>query len=446
MKSVVILLPGLAQRSVSRHNPAMRISLIAYGTRGDVQPVLALARALVEAGHPVRMAAGSEFRDRIASCGVEPASSSMAARELMTSDDGRLWADLGTNPFLQARVMRRLVLRTARAMMDEAWDACRDADVILGTSSAEPFGPSFAQKLGVPFITTLLQPAFRATRSGAATWMAPLPGRSSMLNYAAGKLLVEGAFHWMSRDLVNDFRTGTLGLPPQSTRRWIDAAKSRPVLMGISRHVTPHPEDWPPPYHTTGYWFLDDPEPWSPPPGLEAFLENGEPPVAIGFGSMTTRDAAAVTQMLLEGVSRSGKRVVLLSGWAGIGNTEHPENVFVVDSAPHAWLFPRMAAAVHHGGSGTTAAALRAGIPQIVVPHLGDQPYWGRRMHELAVAPKPVPKPKLTALRLATTIREVTGDPRYAAAAEVLGALVRAEDGLAAAVELVERYALTERS
>ena len=105
-----------------------------------------------------------------------------------------------------------------------------------------------------------------------------------------------------------------------------------------------------------------------------------------------------------------------------------------------------MAAAVHHGGSGTTAAALRAGIPQIVVPHLGDQPYWGRRMHELGVAPKPVPKPKLTALRLATAIREVTGDPRYAAAAEVLGALVRAEDGLAAAVELVERYALTERS
>ena len=420
--------------------------MIAYGTRGDVQPVLALARALVEAGHSVRMAAGSDFRDRIATCGVEPAPASMAARDLMTSDDGRLWADLGTNPILQVRVMRRLVLLTARAMMDEAWDACRDADVILGTSSAEPFGPSFSEKLGVPFITTLLQPAFRATRSGAATWMAPVPGRSSLLNYVAGKLLVEGAFHWMSRDIVNEFRTGTLGLRPQNTRRWLDAAKSRPVLMGISRHVTPHPEDWPAPYHTTGYWFLDNPEQWRPPRGLEAFLDKGDPPVAIGFGSMTTRDATAATRMLLEGVAGSGRRAVLLSGWAGLGETELPESVFVIDSAPHAWLFPRMSAAVHHGGSGTTAAALRAGIPQIVVPHLGDQPYWGRRMHELGVAPKPVLKPKLSAERLATAIREVIGDARYAANATALGALVRKEDGLVAGVELVERYARNERS
>lgn len=420
--------------------------MIAYGTRGDVQPVLALARALVDAGHTVRMAAGSDFRERIAACGVEPAPASMAARDLMTSDDGRLWADLGTNPILQVRVMRRLVLRTARAMMDEAWDACRDADVILGTSSAEPFGPSFSEKLGVPFITTLLQPAFRATRSGAATWMAPVPLRSSVLNYAAGKLLVEGAFHWMSRDLVNDFRSGMLGLRPQSTRRWLDAAKSRPVLMGISRHVTPHPGDWPPPYHTTGYWFLDEPDSWTPPAGLEAFLDDGDPPVAIGFGSMTTRDPASSTRTILEAVEASGRRAVLLSGWAGLGGSDLPSSVFVVDSAPHAWLFPRMAAAVHHGGAGTTAAAVRAGIPQVVVPHLGDQPYWGRRMHELGVAPRPVPKPRLTAGNLAAAIREVTGDPRYAEAANALGALVRDEDGLAAGVELVERYARTERS
>ena len=414
--------------------------MMAYGTRGDVQPVLALARELVRAGHTVRMAAGSDFRDRIAECGVEPAPSSMAARDLMTSDDGRLWADLGTNPILQVRVMRRLVLRTARAMMDEAWEACRDADVILGTSSAEPFGPSFAEKLGVPFITTLLQPAFRATRSGAATWMAPVPGRSSLLNYAAGKVLVEGAFHWMSRDLIDTFRAEKLGLPPQSTQRFLAAAGSRPVLMGISRHVTPHPEDWPPPYHTTGYWFLDDAEPWKPTPGLEEFLDSGDPPVAIGFGSMTTRDATASTRMVLEGVGASGRRAVLLSGWAGLGASDLPSNVFVVDSAPHAWLFPRMAAAVHHGGSGTTAAALRAGIPQIVVPHLGDQPYWGRRMHELGVAPKPLPKPRLTSAKLAAAIGEVTSDRRYSANAAALGKLVRDEDGLAAGVELIERY------
>lgn len=424
----------------------MRITVIAYGTRGDVQPVLALSRALVEAGHAVRMCAGSDFAASIARCGVEPAPSSMAARDLMGSDDGRLWADLGTNPVLQARVMRRLILRTGRAMAEESWEASRDADVILGTSSAEPFGPSFGERLGVPFITTLLQPAFRATRSGAATWMAPLPRRTSLLNYAAGALLVEGAFHWMSRDLVDAFRTGTLGLRPQSTRRFLAEGRHRPVLMGLSRHVTPHPEDWPPPYHTTGYWFLDEAGDWEPPPELSAFLGAGEPPVAIGFGSMTTRDPAALTRTVVDAVAASGRRAVLLSGWAGLGGVELPETMLRVDAAPHAWLFPRTCAAVHHGGAGTTAAAARAGIPQVVVPHLGDQPYWGRRMHELGVAARPIPKPKLTAGALAAAIREVTGDDRYARAAAALGALVRAEDGLAGGVALVEKYAASGRS
>lgn len=420
----------------------MRITVIAFGTRGDVQPVLALARELVAAGHTVRMAAASDFRDRIAACGVEPAPSSAAARDLMSSEDGRLWADSGSNPFLQVRVMRRLVLVSGAIMMNEAWEACQDAELILGTATAEPFGPSFGTGLGVPFITTMLQPAFRATRSGAASWKAPFPHRSSYLNYLVGRLFIEGAFHWMSRDLVNRFRTETLGLRPQSTQRYLAESHHRPVLMGISRHVVLHPPDWPPPYHTTGYWFFDETESWKPPPALEAFLDAGEPPVVIGFGSMTTRDPVAATRTLLEGVAMSGRRAVLLAGWAGLGVDDLPASVFCIDAAPHDWLFARACAVVHHGGAGTTAAALRAGIPQVLVPHLGDQTYWGRRMYELGVAPKPILRPKLTAERLAGAIRDVTGEPAYARAAAALSVLVRSEHGLANGVELVERYAV----
>ena len=151
-----------------------------------------------------------------------------------------------------------------------------------------------------------------------------------------------------------------------------------PVLGSYSSIVVPKPQDWGGHIHVTGYWFLDPGADWQPPAELVDFLESGSPPVYIGFGSMSSRNPRQTTQLVCESLERSGQRGVLATGWGGLDGAELPANMFMLDSVPHAWLFPRVSAVVHHGGSGTTGAGLRAGVPSVIVPHMGDQPFWAQ--------------------------------------------------------------------
>ena len=210
------------------------------------------------------------------------------------------------------------------------------------------------------------------------------------------------------------------------------------MLNGFSEHVVPRPADWGPNVHVTGYWFPEE-EGWLPPEDLCRFIDAGSPPVFIGFGSMPVRKPEETTALLLEAIARSGVRAVLHRGWAGVGGEAPPESVFQIDYAPYGWLFPRMAAIVHHGGSGTTAAALHAGVPSIVVPFLFDQFYWGRRVADLGVGPRPIPFKQLTAEGLAEAMRVATTDPAMRERATALGAKIGAEDGLRAAVDVIHR-------
>jgi UDP:flavonoid glycosyltransferase YjiC (YdhE family) len=166
------------------------------------------------------------------------------------------------------------------------------------------------------------------------------------------------------------------------------------------------------------------------------FLQSGPPPVYIGFGSMAGRDPERRAEIALEALKRSGQRGVLLTGWGGLQPRDLPDDVYAVDSVPHDWLFPQMAAVVHHGGAGTTAAGLRAGTPTVIVPFFGDQPFWGRRVAELGVGPAPIPQKQLSVERLAAAIRTAAGDPAMRARAQELGRRIRQEDGVARAVEV----------
>ena len=195
-----------------------------------------------------------------------------------------------------------------------------------------------------------------------------------------------------------------------------------PVLYAYSPTLLP-PPDWPSRFHVTGAWFLDPPPDWQPPPDLVAFLEGGPPPVYVGFGSMTSADPDATLALVLDALSRAGQRGVLLHGWAGLGTgRELPDTVFALDDVPHSWLFPRMAALVHHGGAGTTVAGLRAGIPSVVTPLTADQPSWGRIVHRLGAGPRPIPFRRLTATRLSRGFEPrsdppSTSEPRSSASA-----------------------------
>jgi sterol 3beta-glucosyltransferase len=213
-----------------------------------------------------------------------------------------------------------------------------------------------------------------------------------------------------------------------------------PILYGFSPSVIPKPADWGQHVHVTGYWSLDDAPDWEPPAELARFLEAGPPPVFVGFGSVISREARELTEIVVAALSEAGQRGVLLSGWGGLGGADPSGQVCQIETAPFDWLFPRTAAVVHHGGIGTTAAGLRAGVPTVVVPFTADQPFWGRRVHLLGAGPRPIPRKRLTVQNLVEAVRLVVSDETMRGRSRALGERLSAEDGVARAIEVIEGY------
>jgi sterol 3beta-glucosyltransferase len=236
-------------------------------------------------------------------------------------------------------------------------------------------------------------------------------------------------------------RQRVLDLPPAPFWGPYNAAPIRqtPVLYGYSPAVLPRPADWDESTHVTGYWFLNPEGAWTPPPALVEFLQAGPPPVYVGFGSMSHREPEETAQLVLQALAQTHQRAILLSGWSGLQGLEAPDSVFTIDAIPHAWLFPRVAAVVHHGGAGTTAAGLRAGVPSVVIPFFGDQTFWGQRIAQLGVGPAPIPRQKLTVERLAQAIGQAANDREMRQHASSLGSTIRAEDGIARAVAIMQQ-------
>jgi UDP:flavonoid glycosyltransferase YjiC (YdhE family) len=267
-----------------------------------------------------------------------------------------------------------------------------------------------------------------------------LPGGLNLALYRLLRLLV-----WrVMCPAVNGVVRPALGLPrypwhgpPQDGARGRDK-----VLYGFSEQVLPRPDDWEDRHQVVGYWFHDDPS-WAVPPALQAFLDAGPRPVYIGFGSMVGARSREFTDTLLDGLRQSGQRAVLVTGWGGLSPPEDidRERVFVLDHAPHDRLLPLMSAAVHHGGAGTSAAVARAGIPSVVIPFFGDQPFWARRLHRLGVAPLPLDRRRFTGDDLAQALG-TTQQPTMKRAAAALGQAIRAEDSVARSIDQLRRWQL----
>jgi UDP:flavonoid glycosyltransferase YjiC (YdhE family) len=320
-----------------------------------------------------------------------------------------------------------------------AADALRDSDAILSQLPGGFYGYDLAEALRVPYIALSVIPQ----EVTGAYPLSLLPMQFSLgrwynrLTYAFGQQLAWHPF----RKAINDFRH-KLGLPPASFW-WGNMRRMKrervPVIQGFSEHVIPKQPEWGDHVHTTGYWTLDESD-WEPSAALVKFLEGGDPPVFIGFGSMPVPDPAVTTHLILEALQRSGKRGVLGAGWAKIGAVDLPQTVFALDYAPYAWLFPRMVAIIHHGGSGTTGFALRSGVPSMVVPFTADQPFWGRRTQELGVGHAPIPFAKLTTENLSQAIEIMTKDAYMKDRAERLRGAMAGETGVRGAVQAIQDH------
>lgn len=412
----------------------MKILISTLGSRGDTQPYLALAVGLQQAGHHVTLVAPRSFIEWIQSYGVNAHPVRFNPHEVMQT------MSKSKHPFQAMRLMREVVNTGVAEAQDDCWQAAQDTDFLLQTGTGMN-ALEIASKRGIPVAFAHLVP-MPPTRAFPMFW---LPFRSSLggsYNYLTHTLVKRILWNSMGGPTTNRWRT-RLGLPVwRSEAEMHNYARSlgAPSFYGYSPSVIPKPPDWDEYQHITGYWFLDAPPNWQPPKDLLHFLESGPPPVYVGFGSMNHENPERQTRLALRALELSEQRGVLLTGWGSITSISAPPNIFFADNVPHAWLFPRMAAVVHHGGAGTTSAGLRAGVPNIITPFGGDQFAWADLVVKLGVGLQ-VPRIKqLTAEKLAEAIQIAVNTPTIRARAAMLGEKIRAENGIARTVEIIEHH------
>ncbi|WP_215457788.1 glycosyltransferase [Streptomyces sp. ATCC 21386] len=419
-----------------------KVLLAACGTRGDVQPFLALAVALRRHGQQPLLAAPSAYAAEAAAYGVDFAAIDDGPTRILDETTTRRIIDGGLmgvrGKIAAARTVARLRQLMVAPLRDVAAIAHDHGDVAAVVHSAAFPVQHVADMLDVPAVVVALQPGWIPTAAFPCPLL-PLPRVPRFLNRSTYALVTAAQ---RSRE-VERWRRSELGLAPRrhGARRWLrdPEGRRRPVLQPFSRHITPVDPAWGDAVRTTGFWYLPARPDWTPPRELSRFLDEGPPPVYIGFGSMAGTRARRNHALVTEAIRRTGVRAVVATGWGGIGapgrnSAPLPPNMLVIEEAPHDWLFPRTAAIVHHGGQGTVGAALAAGRPQILCPHMGDQTHWSARMRALGVAPAPLTARTLTAPRLAEAITTAVTDRHLAHRATEIARLVRAEEGVDAAV------------
>ncbi len=414
----------------------MKIAIVALGSRGDVQPYVALGAGLKAAGHTVKLVTHENFETLVTSHGLMFYSMPGNVQEVMESPELRALLEKGNFLALNAytsKLVREVSIEWAKAGLV----ACQGMDLLIGGVGGQTIMQGLAEKLRIPMLEAYVFP-YTPTKAFPAVLFPPaLSKLGGLVNWLSHHLMRQ--IMWQSsRNADRLVRSQILDLPPAPFFGPKKDPKLTPfpTLYGFSPSVIPKPKDW---KNTmvTGDWFLDAMPDWTPPEALVKFLAQGPAPVYIGFGSMGSRNPEETADLVLKAIAKTGQRAILQSGWGGLATEKLPENVFIVNSVPHSWLFPQMAAIVHHGGAGTTAAGLRAGVPSVVIPFFGDQPFWGHRVMELGVGPAPIPRKQLSSDRLAQAIQTMVENSEMRRRSAQLGAKIQAEDGLARVVETI---------
>lgn len=414
----------------------MHISIFVYGTWGDIRPHVVLGMELQKVGHEVQVIASRVYEDwvRERNLGFYPLTADV---NVFTKENASLM-DAGVITQLQTAKKVLNPLFTQAGL--EVLEATRESDVLMTVEFG--IGLLFDVLKVNNLKTILINPApLNPTVEFPCAAMPPAPSWFPFphwYNRTTSSIVRRLTWSVMS-SARNTIATDHLGLPKSKFKDLQAMLADTPALTTVSKHLVQRPSDWGEQFQVTGYLFDDDPD-WTPPQDLQDFLDAGEAPVYIGFGSMPDSKPQATTQTIIDAVQKSGKRAVILKGWAGLQADNVPETIHIVSYAPHSWLFPKMSAVIHHGGAGTTASGFRAGIPMTIVPHNADQPYWGRCVKELGVGTDPIPRKKLTVENLAEAIKTVTEDKRLHENAQILSKKIQQEDGLAEAVRWVEHY------
>lgn len=427
---------------MSKSVPKLKIVMLVVGTRGDVQPFIALAKRLQEFGHHVRLASHVNFRNFVKSAGVDfypLGGDPRIMAQYMTKNKGFLM--VAPN---EISVQRKQVKEIIFSLLP----ACTEPDLDTGTpfrAQAIIANPPalghlhIAEALGVP-----LHIFFTFPWTPTNEFPHPLARTPQSATYRLSYLIVDLIIWWGTRGFINDFRKKLNLAPIAYFSTYHGSISHLPTGYMWSPHLMPKPKDWGSLVDVVGYCFLNLGTKYEPPVELSQWLQQGSKPIYIGFGSMPLDDEKKVTTIILEALRETGQRGIISRGWGDLGSfSEVPVDVFILEDCPHDWLFPRCTAVVHHGGAGTTAAGLIAGCPTTIVPFFGDQFFWGELVHARGVGPAPIRVTELTTEGLSNAIRFML-DPEVKSRSMELAIAIGNEDGVAAAVDSFHRHLPSE--
>ncbi len=421
---------------------ARRVTLVAWGSRGDVAPIVTLGRGLRAAGDQVTILASRDFETLVISAGLIWAPFDISIHEAARSRFGRAWLGGHRTVLGQGRALQRVLAAFTEPLIEGIWEHTKTADLVVSGILTADACASLTAARNQDHAVALLTPVM-PSRHGPSTPTAVLQGQTSGLNELSGRAVLAASYHLLR--VPGDQIRERLGHRRTRPGWLLDRLKAMPVLVGTSAYVAPQAPEHPN-VTVTGYW-----PPFRESLGLDARArieadisqagDEGCPVAYLGFGSMTTSDPSGTAELLVESALAAGIHPVLGNGWSGMAAyVRDRDDVTLIEDVPHDWLFPRCDVVVHHGGAGTTGSALRSGTPQIVVTHMGDQPYWGQRVHHLGVAPPPLRRTRLTVPRLTATLRDVTsgqGAERRRVRAREIGSWIGAEKGVERAVSLL---------
>jgi UDP:flavonoid glycosyltransferase YjiC (YdhE family) len=426
-----------------------RIAIAVIGTQGDVQPFVALALTLKRRGYSPVLGTSGDFEEFVTSYGIE-----------FFNLGGDVQAFLRQSQFDSAMTKSAILyapalLRDGQKILKEAsrraWEMAQHADALIFQNNTT-FCIDIAEALGVPALMAVFQPLnptsefpyfefgldpvdpllYRFNREP----FSKSPSFDPMINKLSYAVQKVQQTYW---DMPRDRLRRSLGLKPKKKGGFYTTSRGEPLvtLHAYSAAISPAPGDWQPNNIITGHWRLEDNSGWEPSPDFRAFLDAGEPPVYLGFGSMPF-GAQRNTDIIVRALKMWGGRAVIGKGWGGVRPELLPDSVFLIERAPHTKLFEHVKAVVHHGGAGTTHTGLYAGLPSFAVPQFFDQPYWGRLLYELGVGPRPVRIRKITPQVLASALDDLASTPSYTDAAAAIGAKLKLEDGTNLAVDVIE--------
>ncbi|KAL0418577.1 UNVERIFIED_CONTAM: Sterol 3-beta-glucosyltransferase UGT80A2 [Sesamum radiatum] len=371
--------------------PPMQIVMLIVGTRGDVQPFVAIGKRLQDYGHRVRLATHSNFKEFVLTSGLEfypLGGDPKVLAGYMVKNKGFLPSGPSEIP-VQRNQMKEIIYSLLPACKEPDIDSGIPfkADAIIANPPA--YGHTHvAEALKVPIHIFFTMPW-----TPTSEFPHPLSRVKQSAGYRLSYQIVDSLIWLGIRDMINDVRKKKLKLRPITYLSGSQGSESDiPHGYIWSPHLIPKPKDWGPKVDVVGFCFLDLASNYEPPESLLNWLKAGPKPIYIGFGSLPVQEPHKMTQIIVEALEITKQRGIINKGWGGLGNlAEDKDFVYLLDNCPHDWLFLQCAAVVHHGGAGTTAAGLKAACPTTIIPFFGDQPFWGERVHARGVGPPPIP-------------------------------------------------------